>query len=270
MQLERVLMTPERAKQMLENLHPGQRRASRDAVASIAADIRAGRWVLQPQPVQIDEDGWTIDGQHRLLAIAQTGIAVELYLATNVPRAALGKIDTGKTRSQADVSKIVGRDDGTHRLALAQAAFAYLKSGKRIPIEEKFAFLDRNAGLVEAVVGWTSSDPHRVRVQTGGFRLCLLLLEQATGRAEEFCRAVRYGENLERGNPAMAYRTAIHQAMSHTGAVGSSMPFEAGLMAAHKFAIGADCRLIRASTGLQPARNYFGEAAARLMGEAQP
>ena len=93
--VRKVLITPEMASGLLsKNTH--NRTISKVKVTQMVNDIKSGRFETTHQPVAIAEDGELIDGQHRLTAIVESGIAVELLVAYNAPRST--KIDIGKIR----------------------------------------------------------------------------------------------------------------------------------------------------------------------------
>ena len=93
--MRKVLITPEMAAGLLsKNTH--NRTISKVKVAQMVNDIKSGRFETTHQPIAIAEDGELIDGQHRLTAIVESQIPVELFVAYNAPRST--KIDIGKIR----------------------------------------------------------------------------------------------------------------------------------------------------------------------------
>ena len=69
-------ITPERATQILATQNTGNRSISRRHVAVLAEEIKAGRWKLNGDTICFNGSR-LIDGQHRLSAIAASGIPVE-------------------------------------------------------------------------------------------------------------------------------------------------------------------------------------------------
>jgi len=64
-------LTPEMASDWLSTRRwPNQRNRSNSIVAKYIKDIREGRWKLTRQGLIFDTDGWNIDGQHRMWAVA--------------------------------------------------------------------------------------------------------------------------------------------------------------------------------------------------------
>ncbi|MBQ1777739.1 MAG: hypothetical protein IIZ93_06210 [Acidaminococcaceae bacterium] len=93
--ITKVRITPEMAADLLEKNHYN-RPINKIKVARIINDIKTGNFELTHQPIGIDEDGVLVDGQHRLTAIVECGIPVDMFVAYNAPRST--KIDIGLAR----------------------------------------------------------------------------------------------------------------------------------------------------------------------------
>ncbi len=99
-------------------------------VLKYAGDMKENRWRLNGSTVVMSSEGNIIDGQHRLLAIIQAGVNVEMFVASNVDEAAFATIDSGKARSLADVLHILGYTDSNALAALARGWEEFERSGK--------------------------------------------------------------------------------------------------------------------------------------------
>jgi hypothetical protein len=64
--------------------------------------------MLTHQGVAISQDGHIIDGQHRLTAIAESGISVEMLVSRDVPDDVFDVVDVGLVRSPADALRVAG------------------------------------------------------------------------------------------------------------------------------------------------------------------
>lgn len=95
MYLAKVKVTPEMAYDLLMKNNKN-RSISRRKVEMIINDIKSDRFELTHQPIAISEDGELVDGQHRLLAVYESGVPVDMFVAYNAPRST--KIDIGKPR----------------------------------------------------------------------------------------------------------------------------------------------------------------------------
>lgn len=101
-------ITPEKAKDYLAKQTGLQRSLSPRRVEAYAADMRANNWPLTHQGIAFDEQGFLIDGQHRLHAIVAAGVPVRMQVSYDVDPATYMKLDAGKPRSMADVLGTAG------------------------------------------------------------------------------------------------------------------------------------------------------------------
>src|SRR5688572_860540 len=69
----------------------------------MAGQMREKKWQTNGEPIILDEDGLLLDGQHRLYAVVESGIAIETLVTRGVQRSTFSTIDTGAVRSTSDV-----------------------------------------------------------------------------------------------------------------------------------------------------------------------
>jgi hypothetical protein len=101
--LQKLTITPELAREYLDRNSEDQRRVTYTNVNKYATDMKEGRWNEELiQPIRIDEEGNLIDGQHRLLAIIESGTPIEMWVQTNLPKQAFYSIDIGDPRAAKD------------------------------------------------------------------------------------------------------------------------------------------------------------------------
>ncbi len=110
--MSKTTVTPEMAKKFLESNHENQRKLSKSRVTRYAEEIRNEMWLYNGESIIISESGRLIDGQHRLAAILEAGLAIDTVLITDVPDEQDG-VDTFLTintenRSNADALYIAG------------------------------------------------------------------------------------------------------------------------------------------------------------------
>ena len=110
MYITKTKITPEMAEDLLtKNIY--NRPINRVKVERMINDIKASKFEMTHQPIALDENGVLVDGQHRLTAIVESGIAVEMFVAYNAPRST--KIDIGlarDTRTSLYMAGIIGKD----------------------------------------------------------------------------------------------------------------------------------------------------------------
>jgi hypothetical protein len=99
-----MAITPDTAENWLEHRNlERNRKYSRLIEAKYAAEIRAGLWKTSPQGVSFDRDGFILDGQHRLGAIAKTGITTELFVSVGWDPDCFDVLDSGYKRATAQM-----------------------------------------------------------------------------------------------------------------------------------------------------------------------
>lgn len=103
------LITPEIAEAMLLR-NAGNRRPTYGTVLFYARQMIDGDWRKTGQGILIDENGRLLDGQHRLWAVLQTGVAVWLYVVTGIESSGnmFAFIDASKARTAADSLRTAG------------------------------------------------------------------------------------------------------------------------------------------------------------------
>jgi hypothetical protein len=106
-------ISPAAAKELLAT-NDGNRRLRPNVVAPYAEVIRAGDWLITPEPIVIASSGRLLNGQHRLNAIIEAGITVYMFVVRGVAEEAFPAIDRGVSRSFADANHV---DQGLSEVA---------------------------------------------------------------------------------------------------------------------------------------------------------
>ena len=121
--VERMWIAPDLALEWLEKTNTNNRKVSQKHVDRLARDMTDGKWVLTHSGIAFGPDGTLLDGQHRLWAIVESGVSVEMFVWRNVEPEAMMAIDCGKTRSMADILNIAGENGeiNSHHLATLRA-----------------------------------------------------------------------------------------------------------------------------------------------------
>ncbi len=218
--IEIMTITPEMAKVWLSrggsNRTPSIRRVNRYAEA-----MRRGEWKLTGEGIKLNAQGQVRDGGQRLRAIIQSGVSIQSLVVRNIDEDAFDVLDSGRTRTTADV---LGLHGFPSRNALAAAARGlilidkfgrYAITGKEVdeaistPIILRYAQRHRDL-LVEAI---HCADLLHARGFAGGIglwgTLFGLLLRVDHEAALLFADALASGENLERDNPILRLRNRM-------------------------------------------------------------
>lgn len=125
LRLATELVTPTYATALLaKNIQ--NRPISRDTVNRYAAQMKAGLWKFNGDPIRIASGGELLDGQHRLQAVVQSGVAQEMVVIRGIHRTAFDTIDLGRKRGAADILAIAGVGGNRHVIAaVARTMLAY-------------------------------------------------------------------------------------------------------------------------------------------------
>jgi hypothetical protein len=132
MQTKTKTITPEQATIWLESTNTHNRPLYPAHVNRLAHDIEDGRWRPSHQGIAFDREGRLLDGQHRLHAIAKSGIPVELQVTTGLDPEAQEGIDQGYKRTLGHTLAAEGIQHGKRIGAIARTILA-LAEGNRNP-----------------------------------------------------------------------------------------------------------------------------------------
>jgi hypothetical protein len=117
-------ITPKKATEYLEQ-NTANRPLSTRTVREFAAAMRRGEWQVTHQGIAFDTNGTLVDGQHRLAAIIEADMPVELTVFTEVAEGAFDVLDTGKRRNAADVLAIEGEKSAVMLAAMVRTVWLY-------------------------------------------------------------------------------------------------------------------------------------------------
>ncbi len=123
-----VDMTPALAKALLDcNFSNRSVRVTKQAQYS--ADMAAGRWTLNGEPIIVSKDGKLNDGQHRCLAAIDANASVPVVIMFGIDRETRLTVDQGGARSAGDFLGMEGVDNAPMVAAIARMAIAYERVG---------------------------------------------------------------------------------------------------------------------------------------------
>jgi hypothetical protein len=126
--VEQVIITPQMAQEWL-GVNKKNRRVTVSHVRKLENMFRKGEMELNGQTVKISNTGVLLDGQHRLMACANTGIPFPCLVVRGLPDDVFDTIDTGsKPRGVADVFSIVGETNCGALAAAVRCLFRFKQS----------------------------------------------------------------------------------------------------------------------------------------------
>lgn len=101
-----ITITPDLAREYLAKNIDKNRPIRKALVHAYAEQMKRGEWKITPQGISFDQKGRLIDGQHRLMAVIESGAKVPMYVTTGVPVDRMLMIDCGAKRTAADILSI--------------------------------------------------------------------------------------------------------------------------------------------------------------------
>lgn len=162
---ERILVTPEMAAEILKG-NVGNRPMKRTLVAQLVDSIRRGKWQCTHQGIAIAADGRVLDGQHRLMAVVESGISCWMLVTWGADPATFKVTDVVCVRRT--VSDVLQIDRYTAEVARLMATIVLKKSSPAPDEVEPFvvAFADAASRV----------DSKKIRsISTAGVRAALTL-----------------------------------------------------------------------------------------------
>ena len=147
------LVTPDMARVLLVK-NKVNRKPSEVNVNFLAKQMLEGNFKKTGQTIQISKSGNLLDGQHRLLAIIKSNITVELNFCDGLDDEIFDVIDTGKSRTTADIFSVQGyKNPG--ELSSAITNLLQIKAGSRnvqkVSNSKNLDFVKDNPELPEIV-----------------------------------------------------------------------------------------------------------------------
>jgi len=246
-----VKITPTLAAQWMSKLFSGQRGVSPTHVKVLAAEMKAGVWMdTGSQGIAFDWYGRLVDGQHRLLAIIESGVTVETSVVKGVdPKAYLHMDENTKVRSAGAYlvgfknpkvcvsayrvlldyehlqEKAVSDEGGKGFLAFARRSGTKWKADREAVLSW---CVQHKHELEHVVTGVTSTDARLIMPPTSvaaGFYLWIYL--QAPDEANTFFTKLIEGVDFDgRTDPVYQLRKKLMVLKSESkGSMGTGVPY---------------------------------------------
>jgi len=127
MHFEEVLITPEKAAELLASNHERQRNMSKVVVQRYLAQMLAGNWKTSPHGIVLNKEGKLVDGQHRMEAVRLSGQPFTFVISHLDEDEPVEAIDRGSARTIGNVLEMKGvlsRGMGNRVSSIARAMLA--------------------------------------------------------------------------------------------------------------------------------------------------
>lgn len=221
---EYVLVTPEKARLWLRN-NRRNRRMRPSQIARLADHMRKRRFVPSNDSICFAEDGLLLNGQHRLIAIVETGIEQEMLVQYGLPLEAFQWLDAQARRSLADHLNLLGVDYYEHKATIARRLASYAKSrglndsvvrtGNNgspgspvfVDMEDQLDVALQYGPVADAAKMMASANSKTKLVSATSVGFVYSLFAPWWSGTDDFVEKVVTGYGLERGDPAAVFRT---------------------------------------------------------------
>lgn len=106
--IEVVRVTPKMATEWLTH-NSNNRSVRRNRVRQYASEMQRGQWRFTGDPIRFNVDGVLIDGQHRLMALVESGVGgLDMLVIRELGTDVFPVIDSGLSRSPGDSLALMG------------------------------------------------------------------------------------------------------------------------------------------------------------------
>jgi len=119
-----VDLTPSLAKVMLSN-NFDNRSLRTTKLAQYSADMAAGKWSLNGEPIIVAKDGRLNDGQHRCLAAIAANATIPVVIMFGIDRETRLTVNQGAPRGSADFLGMDGVNNASMVAAITRMVLAY-------------------------------------------------------------------------------------------------------------------------------------------------
>jgi hypothetical protein len=197
-------ITPEMAEKFLES-NVSNRKIRQHLVNTYAEDMKKGRWAFTHQGIAIDSKGELVDGQHRLKAIIDSGVAVKMVVARNVDPDC--NIDVHARRTLMDITGWGQFKIGIARLILNKLNISMAERRVASSSEIK-EFVEKHMDNIDFAESCLKTNKYGLRVVGVKAAFFAASLYEDQARLEEFADVFTSGRyaNADEDSAAMVLR----------------------------------------------------------------
>lgn len=211
-----VSVTPEMARALLET-QGRNRPLNRRTVNFYSRQMAAGKWLVNGETIKLDTAGRLVDGQHRLRAVDEAGVAVALEVRRDLPVEAFETLDTGRKRTAGDLLAICGakryntvagalRYVFHHGAGTLGAMTSHCRGAANADILRLY---EEHPSVIDAVDYVMACRCHKLMRVSMAAGMCYLFRRLDRGAADEFFQRVGTGAGLTHGDPEMLLRDRL-------------------------------------------------------------
>lgn len=126
---ETTTLTPGLAAELLRR-NENNRNVKAAKAEQYAADMRAGKWTFNGEPLIVSDDGRLNDGQHRCAALVDANTTLPVVIVFGLPRDSRLTVDQGAARGAGDYLSMDGVANANTSATIARLLIAYDRSNE--------------------------------------------------------------------------------------------------------------------------------------------
>ena len=211
-------ITPDIAKEML-GVNTNNRNISRQQVELLARTMAQQAWRLNGEAIKFSNTGRLLDGQHRLLACVESGVPFRTLVIRGLPEDTQETMDSGKTRTMANVLELQGRSNTKQLATVARSIYVSEQHGleaactnSMAPTRNELLTFIENTPHLEDTLRQASlfygKSNHLMSTSVAAL-LYWTLNEIDSDACERFFDMLATGANLNEGNPILVLRNTL-------------------------------------------------------------
>lgn len=213
-------ISPEKAAKWITH-NVNNRPVNDRQVDSLAADMKAGRWIPGANMIGFDIDGRLTNGQHTLMAIIKSGCTILNLVARGLDPDVFKVTDVGKNRSAGVIAGIAGVHNSNGVMAIVTAHLLFRSgAGKYVPshssiqnvsVAARMEIAEKNIDKLQEAyrlsrAAWDSCNVIVPSILGG---LYFSVVDRHPEAALAFVKGLGTGENLTAHDPRLVLRNRL-------------------------------------------------------------
>lgn len=209
MNVKMMEITPADAERMLM-LNDGNRPFNKHHVSVLAREMKTGRWKVNGDTICLSGTR-LIDGQHRLMAVIESGCTIQTLVVDGVAADVFDTKDVGRRRSAADTLAIRG-ESNTANLAAALAVIdRYMTSRLTVTVRYTNTEIEELLEKYPDVRGSITKGAYTKKLVPNSILTAChyLFAKKDSSLADQFVENLIDGNNLTEGSPVYILRERL-------------------------------------------------------------
>ena len=195
------VITPKKAKKYLETNMDNNRKIKRQVVARYARDMKNGHWEVDStdNKITFNSNGELVDGQHRLKAIIESGVSLDMRVFRNVDATVF---DKGSVRTTRDILIMDGKyiDVTNNEVATAKLLAKRLTNSRMTTDAEVKVIFNRYYGYIQTAAKICGRSNQNARLGKNAPCMAATFLALMDGMEEE--KLIKFWDMVNSGFPS--------------------------------------------------------------------